>query len=150
MFKAFDHNSLPAETRYLMENKIREYNSRFDDNRPLIRRIMEFPYVLMRMRRHLSDPRFWILFIRSLQFFRVVIIGIFYFLLPFDLIPERLFGIVGFFDDFFMILTLICIGLALFAPLFIRAHQPWSLFILIYIHWQLKFTKHKEKWLLIK
>ncbi len=68
----------------------------------------------------MGNLRFWLLFFRSLHFFRVIGMAIIYLILPLDLIPERLFGVIGFLDDIFIILFLILLGVALFLPVFIR------------------------------
>lgn len=63
---------------------------------------------------------FWVVFLRSLHFFRVIGVAILYLLLPLDIIPERLFGFFGFLDDIFIFLFMILMGVALFLPIFIR------------------------------
>ena len=68
----------------------------------------------------MGNLRFWLLFFRSLHFFRVIGMAIIYLILPLDLIPERLFGVIGFLDDIFIFLFLILLGVALFLPIFIR------------------------------
>lgn len=48
--------------------------------------------------------------------------AIFYLILPIDLVPEKMFGLVGFIDDLIIFGFLILVGVALFVPLFIRNH----------------------------
>lgn len=105
-----------------MEGKIKEYNARFDDNRSLLRKIMEFPYVLRSTLRYMRNPMFWILFLKNWYFFKAILFIIIYFIIPTDFIPERLFGVVGLIDDLLMLFTFVLIAMAFFAPVFIRAH----------------------------
>lgn len=79
--------------------------------------------VLRRVRRYIFTPAFWVLFIRSFQFFRIIAIVLFYFILPFDLIPERFFGLIGLLDDLLIFGFLLMVGVALFAPIFIRGNR---------------------------
>lgn len=73
----------------------------------------------------MTNPRFWILFIKSVYFFKVIIAAIVYLIMPVDLIPEKLFGFIGLLDDLIIFGVFILIGVALFAPIFIRGHA-WS------------------------
>lgn len=102
--------------------KITNYNETYDDNRPLIRTITEFPATLRRIRRLMATPRFWALFIRSFHFFRVIMAILVYVIIPYDIIPERLFGLIGLIDDLLILTFFVMIGLVIFAPIFIRRH----------------------------
>jgi uncharacterized membrane protein YkvA (DUF1232 family) len=42
--------------------------------------------------------------------------------MPIDLIPEKLFGLVGLIDDILVLAFLFLFALTLFAPIFIRRH----------------------------
>lgn len=57
-----------------------------------------------------------------MYFFKVVMAALFYLILPIDLVPEKIFGLVGFIDDLIIFGFLILVGVALFVPLFIRGH----------------------------
>lgn len=71
----------------------------------------------------MRTPHFWILFVQSIYFFRIVLLILVYFILPLDLIPEKLFGFIGFLDDIFVLVFLLLLGVVLFAPIFIRMRR---------------------------
>jgi hypothetical protein len=68
----------------------------------------------------MRTPQFWVLFIRSIYFFRIVLLILTYFILPIDLIPESIFGLVGYIDDFLLLIIFILMGLVFFVPIYIR------------------------------
>ena len=71
------------------------------------------------------SPFVFLAFVRSIYFLRSLFLGIIYILLPFDLIPERLFGVVGFIDDIMIFLVIISFALAAFGVIYIR-HNRWA------------------------
>ena len=106
-----------------METRIRQYNMRYDDNRPFLRRVVEFPHILRRLRHMILTPRFLIAFFRSIFFLRFFMIGLFYLLLPFDIMPERLLGFVGLIDDLLIGSIFIGFAMAGFALTTLRRRQ---------------------------
>ena len=97
-----------------------EYNYRFDDERSWWRRIVEFPYVFRMIWRGLFNPRFIIYFIRHAFFYRFLFIIVLYILMPFDLIPERVFGFIGLIDDLFVVFLVLTFMLSMTAVSFMR------------------------------
>ena len=93
---------------------------RFDDNRSILRRIIELPYVLLNMRRYIFSTQFLVYFLRSVQIVRMLFIIIVYLLLPFDLIPENVVGIIGYIDDFLIAILILGLFVAFIAAEFMR------------------------------
>ena len=112
----------PVERERVVDN-VQEYNSRFDDNRPWARSIREFPYVFKRAIRFLTNPVFWVLFLRSLYFLRTFMFCIIYILLPMDFLPESLLGAIGYLDDFLIFFLLMAFGISTFALVYLRRRQ---------------------------
>lgn len=86
IFKIFVERE-PAEQIDPLIEQIRNYNRLFDDNRPLLRRVIELPYVLQRIRMYIFRIDFVIFFLRSVHVIRMLFLIIGYILIPFDLIP---------------------------------------------------------------
>ncbi len=61
-----------------------------------------------------------VFFIRSAFFFRFIFICVFYLLMPLDLIPERVFGVVGFIDDIFIMIMALLFLMSVAAVAYIR------------------------------
>ena len=114
IFRVFSDREGTAERRAAAVEKIRAYNNRFDDDRPFLRKLAELPNVLMRLRQYIFSFEFLTMFIRSTLFLRSLFLIIFYFLMPFDLIPERLFGVVGLLDDVLIGLVILMFAIAAF------------------------------------
>ena len=72
------------------------------------------------IRRRMLSPVFLVYFIRSAFFFRYIIFIMFYILMPLDLIPEKVFGVIGFLDDLFFIFFFLVFVLSLAAVAFMR------------------------------
>lgn len=66
---------------------MREYNVRFNDNRSIVRTILELPYVLQRLARFIFSWQFVLYFLRSFHIIRLVVICVVYLLMPLDLLP---------------------------------------------------------------
>ena len=94
----------PTPDTAVIEQRLRDYNRIFDDNRPLYRRIIELPYTFKRVWRSFFSLQFLVFFLRTLQITRWLLVIIVYVLMPFDLIPERFLGIIGYIDDLLFIL----------------------------------------------
>uniref|UniRef100_A0A0K2TDF5 E3 ubiquitin-protein ligase RNF170 n=1 Tax=Lepeophtheirus salmonis TaxID=72036 RepID=A0A0K2TDF5_LEPSM len=91
--------------RNFLIEKIKSYNRSYSDEpRSILEQIRDFPILARRL-----WNMFWDYPDRTTLFFRIRVlipnvITILYFLSPFDIIPEFLFGIFGLFDDIFIIL----------------------------------------------
>lgn len=109
-----------AEERQYIAARIRRYNVRFEDNRHIFRRIREFPMVFRRLSPLIFTPRFLLSFFKSVLFLRFFMLGLFYLLLPFDLMPERFFGVFGLVDDILFGLILMSFAMGGFALMYIR------------------------------
>jgi RING finger protein 170 len=60
---------------------------------------------------------------RNLQLIRLLLIIIFYVLLPFDLLPERVMGIFGYIDDALIAIIIFLFFVAIVAIRYIRQYQ---------------------------
>ncbi|XP_074061767.1 E3 ubiquitin-protein ligase RNF170-like [Macrotis lagotis] len=96
----------PADARRLHQD-LRDYNRRFSGQpRPLMDRLWDLPTLLRHAFRELFSVGglFWMFRIRIV----LCLVGAFFYLIsPLDLVPEGLFGILGFLDDFFVIFLLL-------------------------------------------
>lgn len=61
--------------------------------------------------------------LRYIQLLRYVVFLIVYLLMPFDLIPERVLGAIGYLDDLIMLFVVVIIIVAIIAVQYIRANQ---------------------------
>jgi uncharacterized membrane protein YkvA (DUF1232 family) len=59
-------------------------------------------------------------FIRSIHLLRMFMLIIAYILMPFDLIPESVLGVMGYIDDFLLALMIICFFVAVAAVQYVR------------------------------
>ena len=112
MLKVYDDRERPAEERERISARIKDYNNQFDDSRPILRKIAEFPRLLWRMRHLVFTSWFLLAFLKSVFFLRFFMLGVFYLMLPFDLFPERVFGFMGLIDDFVIGSIFISFGMA--------------------------------------
>ena len=118
LFKHFDSSDETVN----LEERLRTYNRTFDDSRPILRRLLELPYVFQRIRAYVFRREFLVMFLGSVRFIRLIFIILFYVLLPLDLIPERVVGIVGFVDDFLVVVILVAFFLMMAAVEYHRHH----------------------------
>lgn len=88
--------------------QIRDYNSKFGDDRSIKRTIVELPFVLTRIVDHIFSFKFLLYFIKNTVFLKVVLATIFYFMLPFDFVPSSYFGFFGYIDN---VAVIIAVGL---------------------------------------
>lgn len=102
---------------------MREYNIRFDDNRSIIRTIIELPYVLQRLGRFMMSGQFIIYFLRSIHIIRLVIVVVAYLLNPFDLLPENVLGIIGYLDDILLAIFFLVLFISIAALQYMRNRQ---------------------------
>ncbi len=106
-----------------METRIKEYNRIFDDNRSVIRMIKEFPYVLKKIWKKFFQIRFLAYFLRTVQITRWIFIIVVYLLMPFDLIPEKMLGVIGYVDDILLILFFLAFVMTIAALRHHRMHD---------------------------
>lgn len=66
---------------------------------------------------------FIVFVMRNLQLIRFLLIVIFYILLPFDLLPERVMGIFGYLDDALVAIIIFLFFVAMVAIRYIRQYQ---------------------------
>ena len=98
IFKAFPE----AEPRDRIEEirmQIREYNSKFGDDRSIKRTIIELPFVLTRIVDHVFSFKFVLYFLKNFAFLKIALALILYFMLPVDIVPAAALGLVGYLDD---------------------------------------------------
>lgn len=90
-----------------MFQEVNSYNRRFSGQpRSLMERIMDLPTLLRHAFREMFSVGglFWMFRIRIV----LCLLGAFFYLVsPLDIIPEALFGILGFMDDFFVLFLLL-------------------------------------------
>uniref|UniRef100_A0A7N4P8F5 RING-type E3 ubiquitin transferase n=1 Tax=Sarcophilus harrisii TaxID=9305 RepID=A0A7N4P8F5_SARHA len=90
-----------------LHQDINDYNRRFSGQpRSILERIMDLPTLLRHAFREMFSVGglFWMFRIRIL----LCLLGAFFYLIsPLDFVPEALFGILGFLDDFFVIFLLL-------------------------------------------
>ena len=122
VFKCY-HEALPTETGNQIAEKVRAYNLTYDDNRPLMRRILEFPYILRRLLRYIMSGQFLIFFLRNIYFIRLVFGAIFYLILPIDLLPEGVVGFIGYIDDLLLIVLFASYIVSVVGVQYIRQHH---------------------------
>ncbi|XP_048950981.1 E3 ubiquitin-protein ligase RNF170 isoform X2 [Canis lupus dingo] len=90
-----------------LRQDINDYNRRFSGQpRSIMERIMDLPTLLRHAFREMFSVGglFWMFRIRII----LCLMGAFFYLIsPLDFVPEALFGILGFLDDFFVIFLLL-------------------------------------------
>ncbi|XP_030793975.1 E3 ubiquitin-protein ligase RNF170 isoform X2 [Rhinopithecus roxellana] len=90
-----------------LHQDINDYNRRFSGQpRSIMERIMDLPTLLRHAFREMFSVGglFWMFRIRII----LCLMGAFFYLIsPLDFVPEALFGILGFLDDFFVIFLLL-------------------------------------------
>ncbi|XP_044539792.1 E3 ubiquitin-protein ligase RNF170-like [Gracilinanus agilis] len=106
LFPVFAEDVHSGDSRRLHQD-IHDYNRRFSGQpRSLMDRLMDLPTLLRHAFRELFSVGglFWMFRIRIV----LCLVGAFFYLIsPLDLVPEGLFGILGFLDDFFVIFLLL-------------------------------------------
>ena len=85
--------------------QIRDYNSKFGDDRSIKRTIIELPFVLTRIVDHIFSFKFLLYFIKNTIFLKVVLAAIVYFMLPLDFFPSSYFGLFGYIDNLAVIIA---------------------------------------------
>ncbi|EDL32806.1 mCG117388, isoform CRA_b [Mus musculus] len=90
-----------------LRQDVNDYNRRFSGQpRSIMERIMDLPTLLRHAFREVFSVGglFWMFRIRIM----LCLMGAFFYLIsPLDFVPEALFGILGFLDDFFVIFLLL-------------------------------------------
>ncbi|XP_050411068.1 E3 ubiquitin-protein ligase RNF170 [Patella vulgata] len=96
----------PSAERTLIQGAINHYNARFSgEPRPFLDYVRDLPTLL----RHAFSEFFTVgglLWMFRLRVVMCCIAALLYFISPFDIIPESMFGLLGFLDDIFIILLL--------------------------------------------
>lgn len=78
---------------------------------------------MRRLRPIIFSPLFLVLFIRSVFFIKFIVFFVLYLLLPFDIIPESVFGMAGFVDDIIMTFLILLFMIAAFGIVFVRRRR---------------------------
>lgn len=117
-YEIFDGvNKQSPEYKYISatQNKISEYNQRFSNSRRnLIHYIKDIPLMLTHLWREATGQNGVLLFCR-IQVIFAVLAGIIYLCMPYDIIPERIFGVVGMADD-----VIVCVSVLVYLSFFYR------------------------------
>ena len=87
----------PADVEFL-----RSYNMRFSGERTFADCIMDAPFLVKRFLREIFTTDITVL-VRNYRLILMIFTGVVYVLSPFDLIPEMIFGVLGFIDDLVII-----------------------------------------------
>jgi uncharacterized membrane protein YkvA (DUF1232 family) len=110
LFKAFQEAE-PADEIQAIRRELAEYNRRFGDDRSMKRRIVELPFMLVRVMNFVFSPDFILFFFSSAAFLKAFAAIVVYFILPYDLMPASLLGSVGYVDN--TLVFLLVLGLAI-------------------------------------
>ncbi|XP_014693292.1 E3 ubiquitin-protein ligase RNF170 isoform X2 [Equus asinus] len=106
LLTVFSENDQSQDVTPLRQD-INDYNRRFSGQpRSIMERIMDLPTLLRHAFREMFSVGglFWMFRIRII----LCLMGAFFYLIsPLDFVPEALFGILGFLDDFFVIFLLL-------------------------------------------
>nr|XP_020138083.1 E3 ubiquitin-protein ligase RNF170 isoform X4 [Microcebus murinus]XP_020138084.1 E3 ubiquitin-protein ligase RNF170 isoform X4 [Microcebus murinus] len=106
LLTVFDEDDQSQDAVRLHQD-INDYNRRFSGHpRSIVERIMDLPTLLRHAFREMFSVGglFWMFRIRII----LCLMGAFFYLIsPLDFVPEALFGILGFLDDFFVIFLLL-------------------------------------------
>ncbi|PIC46267.1 hypothetical protein B9Z55_006016 [Caenorhabditis nigoni] len=87
--------------------KIDDYNRRFSVNRPVLDFLRDIPILLPYLIRNFFNNDIFTL-IYQIRMAFVIFCLVVYFLLPFDIVPESVYGVIGFLDDCIIGLVIIC------------------------------------------
>ncbi|KAL3868909.1 hypothetical protein ACJMK2_041853 [Sinanodonta woodiana] len=105
-FSPSEQNNVNSPERQQVEDQINQYNRRFSgEPRPWRGYIQDLPTLF----RHAMSEFFSVGGLVWMFRFRIImcfIAAFLYFISPLDIIPEAVFGILGFFDDLFILLLL--------------------------------------------
>ena len=84
---------------------------------------MELPFVVARVIDHCLSYGFLLYFLKSTIFLKVTVAVIFYFMLPVDVLPTSSFGLLGYVDNFAVLLTAALFTLGKVGLNFLRQRQ---------------------------
>ncbi|XP_042385610.1 E3 ubiquitin-protein ligase RNF170-like isoform X1 [Zingiber officinale] len=96
---------------YQVLQSIENYNRQFGRNPSLIQRFQDVPFFIRRLLREFMDPQRALPFVFRARTALSVLLSIGYVASPFDILSERIYGFVGFLDDF-LVLVMVFIHLA--------------------------------------
>ena len=82
---------------------LRSYNMRFSEERTFADCVLDAPFLVKRFLREISTTDITVL-VRNYRLLLMMFTGIVYFLSPFDLIPEIVFGFIGYLDDLVIVI----------------------------------------------
>lgn len=101
-----EEQNQPSASKTEILNKIADYNRRFSgEPRPLMDYLRDLPTLLRHALREFFSVGglIWMFRLRIIAIFLAALL---YFISPLDIIPEAVFGILGFLDDLFVLLLL--------------------------------------------
>ncbi|XP_071952782.1 E3 ubiquitin-protein ligase RNF170-like [Antedon mediterranea] len=103
LFPCFRENETEGVDHQAVMQEIHDYNRRFSgEPRPIVDYLRDLPTLLRHLVIELFSPSGLVWMFR-LRIFICFIAAILYLLSPLDVIPEAVFGVLGFFDDLFII-----------------------------------------------
>lgn len=108
-------------------------------------RIMDLPTLLRHAFREVFSVGglFWMFRIRIM----LCLMGAFFYLIsPLDFVPEALFGILGFLDDFFVIFLLLIYISIMYREVITQRLARWKISLLEYLRLHKKKIKQKDPW----
>ncbi|KAK1276402.1 hypothetical protein QJS04_geneDACA001840 [Acorus gramineus] len=110
------------EGSQVLEN-IEKYNRLFGGgSHSLFQRLQDLPFLIRRLLRELIDPqRSLPLVIRARVLFAMVLSAV-YVLSPIDILPEAVLGVVGFVDDFLVVLVVFLHLAAIYRSVLVYRH----------------------------
>ncbi len=82
---------------------LRTYNMRFSEERTFADYILDAPFLVKRFLREICTTDITVL-VRNYRLILTMVTGILYLVSPFDLIPEMVFGLIGYLDDLVIVI----------------------------------------------
>ena len=82
---------------------LRSYNMRFSEERTFADCVLDAPFLVKRFLREILTTDITVL-VRNYRLLLMMFTGIVYLLSPFDLIPEIVFGFIGYLDDLVIVI----------------------------------------------
>lgn len=88
---------------YLVSNSVTSYNARAEHRFPFVNRVRNAPVMLRHLMRSFITFRGHLVFRLKCHIVAAVFVAVCYLVLSTDIIPERVFGLIGFIDDFVVV-----------------------------------------------
>ncbi|WOL03558.1 E3 ubiquitin-protein ligase [Canna indica] len=108
---------------YRVLQSIESYNRQFGRvPTSLIQRFRDVPFFIKRLFRELVDPQRALPLVFRARMFLSILASVTYVLSPMDILPERMYGYVGFLDDFFLVVIFFLYLASVSRGLLLRRH----------------------------